>query len=93
LRGAHERPKLRGRSLEQILRLLKDGQWHNINEIANITGLSPSKMQLIIEFLAKYNFIQLDHKNARIKISRHTAKFLYTISSITAKKAKSTKAR
>jgi predicted transcriptional regulator len=74
------------RSLEQIIRLLKDEQWHDIDEIANRTQLSPLKMQLITEFLAKYGFIQLNRKNARIKISRYMAEFFHRISTFDAEK-------
>lgn len=74
------------RSLEQIIRLLKDEQWHDVDEIADRTRLSPLKMQLVTEFLAKYGFIQLDRKNVRIKISRHMARFFHRISVFDAEK-------
>jgi DNA-binding IclR family transcriptional regulator len=63
------------RSIEQILRLLRDGQWHDLNEIANKTQLSNLKLQIVTEFLAKYSFIKLDRKNGRVRLSRTITKF------------------
>ena len=63
------------RSIEQVLRLLRDEQWHNINDIAEKTRLSTLKMQIITEFLAKYHFIRLNRKNGKIKISHSLARF------------------
>jgi hypothetical protein len=78
---------LSGRCTERILRLLRDGQWHDIDEIARRTRLSSLKMQIIAEFLAKYNFIKLDRENSRIKISRPIAKFFQAISAPDIKKS------
>jgi hypothetical protein len=51
-------------------------------------------MRIITAFLAKYNFVQLDRKSARIKISRHIAKFFHAISSVDSEKTvKPTKER
>lgn len=63
------------RSIEQILRLLKDEQWHNISDIAERTRLSALKMQIITEFLVKYHFIRLNRKNGKIRISHSVVRF------------------
>lgn len=63
------------RSIDQILRLLRDERWHDMDEIAERTRLSTLKMQIVTEFLAKYRFIRLDRKNGKIRISRSLAKF------------------
>jgi hypothetical protein len=60
--------------------LLKDGQWHDTNEIARKTHLSTIKMQIITEFLTKYRFIRFDRKNGKIKMSRQLAEFFHGIS-------------
>lgn len=63
------------RSIEQILRLLRDEHWHDISEIAERTRLTNLKMQIIIEFLTKYHFIRLNRRNGKIKISHSVARF------------------
>jgi hypothetical protein len=65
--------------------MLRDGQWHDMDEIASRARLSPLKMQIMTEFLAKYNFVQLDRKNFRIKISRRMAEFFHSISAFSIK--------
>jgi hypothetical protein len=75
--------------------MLRDCQWHDADEIASRTRLSPLKMQIITEFLAKYGFIQLDRRKSRMKLSRHLAEFFHAISAFNVKKSavKVTKAR
>lgn len=63
------------RSIEQILRLLRDGQWHDLNEIADITRLSNVKLQIVTEFLTKYGFVKLDRKKGKVKLSHLIKKF------------------
>jgi len=74
------------RSLEQVIRLLRDEQWHDIDEIASRTQLSPLRMQLVTEFLAKYGFIKLNRGKGKIRISRHMAEFFHRISAFDVKK-------
>lgn len=38
-------------------------------------------MQLIAEFLTKYQFAQVDRKKARIRLASRAAKFLHAVSS------------
>lgn len=66
---------LTNQSLERILRILQDGQWHDINELAQKTHLTPLKMQVITDFLAKYTFIKLDLENKKMKMSRLFSRF------------------
>jgi DNA-binding IclR family transcriptional regulator len=70
-----ERPHLTVRSIEQVLRLLRDERWHEINEIAEQTRLANFKMQIIIEFLSRYRFIRLDRRSGKIRISHSLARF------------------
>ena len=45
--------------IDQVLELLSDGEWHNLNEVASILGVSGVKIGLIASFLNKYGFIDL----------------------------------
>jgi hypothetical protein len=67
--------------------MLRDGQWHDMDEIASRARLSPIKMQIMTEFLAKYNFVQFDRENSRIKISRRMAEFFHAISAFSVKES------
>jgi len=73
-------------TLEQILAILKDRQWHDINEIAEKTRLTNLKIQIIVDFLAKYNFIELDREKEKLKISSSLADFFHNTSFHEAKK-------
>jgi len=66
---------LTDQSIERILRILQDGRWHNINELAEKTHLTPLKMRLVTDFLAKYTFVKLDPENKKMKISRSFSRF------------------
>jgi hypothetical protein len=58
-----------------------------MDEIAERTRLSELKIRIVTEFLAKYDFIELDRKNGKIRISRSLAKFLRVVSSVETEKA------
>lgn len=59
--------------LDEILKLLSDGEWHSINEIVSITNGRPLKVLLCLNFLEDYNFIEID-RNAREIRLRSTVK-------------------
>jgi len=66
---------LTDQNIELILKILQDGQWHGISELAEKTSIPSPKIQLVTDFLAKYTFIELDPKNRKIKLSRRLVKF------------------
>jgi DNA-binding IclR family transcriptional regulator len=66
-------------SIDQILRMLRDGKWHDMSEIAERTKLSSTKMQRVTDFLAKYTFIEVNHENQKMKLSPTLTEFLQKI--------------
>ena len=44
--------------MEMILEILKDGKWHSIKEIEEKTKLHEFKLQMIIDFLTNFNFVE-----------------------------------
>jgi len=48
--------------IDEVLRILADGEWHNLNEISTkkpLLKLSTGKLLQVLEFLAEYEFLEL----------------------------------
>jgi hypothetical protein len=60
---------------DKILNTLKNGEYHTLQEITQKTASKEPNARLIIEFLQKFQFIQID-KNQKIKLSTLTKQFL-----------------
>jgi len=56
-------------AVDQILELLKNGEWHGLNEVAEKTGLQKLKVEVITNFLAEYNFLKLSKQEKKIKMT------------------------
>jgi len=69
-------------AIDEILDLLKNGEWHGIKEIADKVQLREFKAELITSFLAEYDFLELDKKERKIKLSPQMLLFLKKIESI-----------
>lgn len=69
-------------AIDEILELLKNGDWHELKEISNKTHLHKSKVELITSFLAEYDFLELDKKEKKIKLSPQLLHFLKKIEDI-----------
>lgn len=55
--------------VEEILELLKDGKWRDLDEIMEKTRISKRKVEIVTSFLEKYGFIQLDKERGRAKLT------------------------
>jgi hypothetical protein len=53
-------------NIDEILQLLKDGEWHSTQEIAQKTALPEHKIKTAFEFLSEYNFVQLNENSAKL---------------------------
>ncbi len=69
-------------AIDEILELLKNGDWHGLKEISNKTQLKKFKVELITSFLAEYDFLEFDKKEKRIKLSPQLLHFLEKIQDI-----------
>lgn len=63
-------------AIDQILELLKNGEWHGLREIADKTGLQEFKVEVIMSFLAEYNFLKFNKKEKKMKMSPELVLFL-----------------
>jgi len=66
-------------TIEEILELLKDGKWHDLKEIIEEIQLTRSGAETITNFLAEYNFIQLDKEHQKARVTPPTHSFLKKI--------------
>lgn len=51
--------------IDEVLMLLEDGRWHTVNELINHPSQkdkSYTKLQVILEFLAEYEFIEVNKR-------------------------------
>ena len=53
---------------EDILELLKDGQWHFINEISTTLNKPEEPIQEILRFYKKFDFIEFDAAKGKVQI-------------------------
>jgi DNA-binding IclR family transcriptional regulator len=63
-------------AIDDILWLLKDGKWHNVEDITQSVALPKSKAETVISFLGEYNFIQLNENVKKIKIQPSMLEFI-----------------
>jgi len=54
--------------IQEIARLLEDGQWHSFAEIRDDLSLSEAELQNITKFLKKFGFICVDEKEEKVKV-------------------------
>ena len=65
--------------VEDVLRLLENGKWHDLKEIEEKTQLNDLKVKSVTKFLAQYNFIKLDDKEQKVKLDPSMQIFLKKI--------------
>jgi DNA-binding IclR family transcriptional regulator len=66
-------------AIDEILWLLKDGRWHDLEEITKKLALPKNKAELAASFLAEYDFIQLNKNDRRVKLQPSTLEFVEEI--------------
>jgi len=69
-------------AIDEILDLLKNGEWHGVKEIADKTRLHEFKVELVTSFLTQYDFLEFDKKEKKIKLSPQLLLFLKKIESV-----------
>jgi len=62
--------------INEVVDIIKNGQWHTLKDIINKAKLPKPKTHKILEFLANYNFIHLDSEHEKAKVSPSLMKFL-----------------
>ncbi len=62
-----------------IFKLLEDGKWHSVTQIANKSGLHEFKLEIITNFLAEYDFAEVDKANRQVRLTVSVVDFLKKI--------------
>jgi DNA-binding IclR family transcriptional regulator len=56
-------------AIDDVVDLLKNGEWHNLQDLAENLKLDEEKLQRIIQFLKSLDLIKLDEKQRRAQIN------------------------
>ena len=65
--------------IDEILWLLKDGKWHNSEEIIEKCSSPKSKVEIGVSFLREYDFIQVDENGRKARLRPLMLDFLDAI--------------
>jgi DNA-binding IclR family transcriptional regulator len=65
--------------VDDILKLLENGKWHDLKEIGEKTQLHDLDVKNVAKFLAQYNFIKLDKEGKKAKLDSSAQDFLKKI--------------
>jgi hypothetical protein len=65
--------------INRILGLLEGGDWLELREIAEKSELSESEAGLILEFLNRFRFVELDEKQRKVRATSPLLRFLQSI--------------
>ena len=66
-------------AIDEILWLLKDGEWHDLKEITKKVALPETKAEMVISFLGEFKFIRLTENIKRAKLQSSMLKFIEEI--------------
>ena len=56
-------------AIDDVVDLLKDGEWHNLKDLAKNLKLNQEKLQQIIRFLKNLDLIKIDEKQEKALIN------------------------
>jgi len=62
--------------IDEILTLLKDGNWHNRSELAKKYSSNGLKVKMVISFLSKFDFVELDKKGRKARLRSLMLEFI-----------------
>ena len=65
--------------VNDILELLENGRWHNLEEIRKKIQLQDIDITGVTKFLAKYDLIKVDKEGKKAKLDSSTQHFLKKI--------------
>jgi hypothetical protein len=62
--------------------MLKDGNWHDLSQIAKKSSSNELRLKIITSFLSEYDFIKLDKKGRKAKLHSLMLEFINEIQCI-----------
>lgn len=66
-------------TVDEVFDKLKNGKWHDFMELSEKTRWSMLRLKLLTNFLAEYEFIELDEKKQRTRLTPSVLIFLKKI--------------
>ena len=69
-------------TIDEILWSLRNGKWHSLTEIIEKSPLPKPITKIALNFLREYNFIQIDEKEGKAKLSPPVLNFMDEIQRI-----------
>jgi hypothetical protein len=80
-------------AIDEILFLLKDGNWHTLKEITEKIAISEAQLKKVAVFLKEYEFVKLNEETEDLKIQPTIRKFIEEIELIEQKALHSSKTK
>jgi len=68
--------------INEFLELLEDEKWHDLSQVAERLRLHEFRVELILSFLAEYEFVSIDKEGRRIRLAPSVLRFLKKIKPI-----------
>jgi DNA-binding IclR family transcriptional regulator len=65
-----------------VMDLLEDGSWYSLTEIGEKSGLHEFKLEILANFLAEYDFMELDKAAGKVRLAASIVDFLKKIKHI-----------
>ena len=62
--------------VDEILELLKNGDWHGLSELADKSGVGERRVGLVVDFLCGFDFLVCDKEARRVRLSPELLAFL-----------------
>jgi len=62
--------------VDDIVNYLSDGRWHSVSSLAKRFNISEDVIKRVLDFLADFDFIVLDAKRNRVKVSEDYLSFM-----------------
>jgi len=69
-------------TIDEILWLLKDGEWHDLEEIAEKAEITKVKAEMVVNFLSEYDFVQVNKSLEKVKLKQSIIEFFDEIQRI-----------
>ena len=68
--------------IDEILGLLKDGEWHPLEEIATKASLTQLGAQNIIGFLVTHHFLEVNEEHRKLRLTPLALEFVNDVQRI-----------
>jgi len=68
--------------ISELLELLEDDRWHDLSRVAEKMRLHEFRVELLVSFLAEYEFVSLDKEGRLVRLAPSVLSFLKKIKSI-----------